>query len=96
MAAERHQAGDDGGFAKANVAHNRHPSAGAGAGLVETPIDLLEKPLAPREDGVHGDAGHLKQQRFEGDVLGPIGCETHWWVRRRKTSQKVTHKNHSC
>lgn len=78
MAAERHEAGDDGGFAKTNIAHNCHPTAGAAAGPVEMGIDLLEKPLAPREDGVHGDAGHLKQQGFEGDVLGPIGCESYW------------------
>lgn len=94
MAAERHQAGDDGGFAKTNIAHNRHPTAGADAGPVEMTIDLLEKPLAPREDGVHGDAGHLKEQRFEGDVLGPIGRKTHWWVRRMKSSQAYyTYKN---
>lgn len=82
VAAERHQAGDDGRLAEADVAHNRHAAVGAGIGAVEVGVDLLEEPLAAREDGVHGDAGHLKQQRFEGDVLRPIGGKTHWRVRR--------------
>lgn len=88
MAAERHKAGDDGGLAKTNIGHHCHPTAGAAAGPVEMSVDLLEKPLAPREDGVHGDAGHLKQQRFEGDVLGPIRCETHWWAGTMKADQR--------
>lgn len=85
VAAERHQAGDDGRLAEADVAHNRHAAVGAGIGAVEVGVDLLEEPLAAREDGVHGDAGHLKQQRFEGDVLRPIGGKTHWRVRRIET-----------
>lgn len=95
MAAERHKPGDDGGLAKTDVAHDRHPPAGAAAGPVQMGVDLLEKPLAAREDRVHGDAGHLEQQRLEGDVLGPIGCKTYWWVRRRERDQKGDRENRS-
>lgn len=91
MATERHKAGDDGGFAKANIGHHRHPPAAAAAGLVEMSVDLLEKPVSPGEDGVHGDAGHLEQQRLQGNVLGPIGCKTHWWVRRTKAYKTLLH-----
>lgn len=84
MAAERHQARHDGGLAEADVAHHRHAAVGAGVGAVEVGVDLLEEPLAAREDGVHGDARHLEQQRFEGDVLRPVGCKTQWRVKRRK------------
>lgn len=89
MAAERHQARDDRGLAEADVAHDRHAAVGAGIGAVEVGIDLLEEPLAAREDGVHGDAGHLKQQRFEGDVLRPVGGKTHWWVRKSENQLVV-------
>lgn len=78
VAAERHQARNDRGLAEADVSYYRHAAVGAGVWAVEVGIDLLEEPLTTREDGVHGDAGHLKQQRFEGDVLRPIGCKTHW------------------
>lgn len=78
VAAERHQAGDDGGLAEADVANDRHAAVGACVGAVEVGVDLLEEPLAAREDGVHGDAGHFEQQRFEGDVLRPVGGKTHW------------------
>lgn len=78
VAAERHQAGDDGGFPEADVAHDGHATVGAGVGAVEVSVDLLEEPLAAGEDGVHGDAGHFEQQRFEGDVLRPVGGKTHW------------------
>lgn len=81
VAAECYQARDDGGLAEADVADYYHAAVGAGIGAVEVGVDLLEEPLAAGEDGVHGDAGHLKQQRFEGDVLRPIGCETHCRVR---------------
>lgn len=80
MAAERHQARDDRGLAEANVAYHHHSVVGAGVGVVEVGIDLLEEPLAARKDGVHGDARHLKQQRFEGDVLRPIRCKAHCQV----------------
>lgn len=78
MAAECHQARDYRGLAEADVAYYCHATVGAGIGAVEVSIDLLEQPLAAREDRVHGDAGHLKQQRFEGDVLRPVGCKSHW------------------
>lgn len=91
VAAERHQAGDDGRLAEADVAHDGHAAVGAGVGAVEVGVDLLEEPLAAREDGVHGDAGHLKQQRFEGDVLRPIGGKTHWWVRKMENWLVVKH-----
>lgn len=81
VAAQRHQAGDDGSLAEADVAHNRHAMVGAGIGPVKVGIDLLEEPLTAREDRIHGDAGHLKQQRFEGNVLRPIRGKTHWWVK---------------
>lgn len=77
VAAERHQAGDDGGLAEADVAHNCHAAVGAGVGAVEVGVDLLEEPLATGEDRVHGDAGHFEQQRFEGDVLRPVRGKTH-------------------
>lgn len=77
MAAERHQARDDGSLAEADVAHDCHAAVGAGVGAVEVGVDLLEEPLTAREDRVHGDAGHLKQQGLEGDVLGSVGGETH-------------------
>lgn len=80
MATERHQAGDDRRLAEADVAHDHDALAGAGVGPVEVAIDLLEEPLASGEDGVHGDAGHFEQQRFESDVLRSVGCKTHCWV----------------
>lgn len=64
MATERHQARDDCRLAKADVAYNHDAVVGAGVGAVEVGVDLLEEPLASREDRVHGDAGHLEQQRF--------------------------------
>ena len=82
MAAERYQARDDRRLAKADVADYHHATVGACVGAVEVSIDLLEEPLTAGEDGVHGDAGHLKQQRFEGDVLRPIGCKTHCRTRK--------------
>lgn len=81
MAAECHQARDDRGLAEADVAYHDHATVGADVGAVEVGIDLLEEPLAAREDRVHGDARHLKQQRFEGDILRPIRCKTHCRVR---------------
>lgn len=77
MAAERHQAGDDGRLAKADVAHHSHAAAGASVRAVDVGINLLEEPFAAGEDRVHGDAGHLEQQRLQGDVLGPVGGEAH-------------------
>ena len=77
VAAERHQARDDGGLAEADVADHHHAAVGAGVGAVQVGVDLLEEPLAAREDRVHGDAGHLEQQGLEGDVLRPIGGKTH-------------------
>lgn len=61
VAAERHQARDDRSLAEADVAYHDHAAVGADIGAVEVDIDLLEEPLAAREDGVHRDAGHLKQ-----------------------------------
>lgn len=87
MAAERHQARDDRRLAEADVAYYRHAAVGADVGAVEVGIDLLEEPLAAREDGVHGDAGHLEQQRLEGDVLRPVGCKTHWTGRGNRELQ---------
>lgn len=50
MAAECHQAGDDGGLAKANVANHGYAADGAGVGAIEMSFDLLEEPLAAGED----------------------------------------------
>lgn len=83
MAAQRHQSRDDGRLAEADVSHNHNAARGAGIGVVEVSVDLLKEPLAAREDGVHGDAGHLEQQRLESDVVRPIGCETHCGGRRK-------------
>lgn len=77
MAAERHKARDDSSLAESNVAHHGHSTVGATIGAVEVGVDLLEEPLTAGEDRVHGDAGHLEQQRFEGDVLGPVGGKAH-------------------
>lgn len=77
MAAQRHQSRDDGRLAKADVSHNHNSARGASTGVVEVRVNLLKEPLAACEDGVHGDAGHLEQQRFERDVVRPIGCKTH-------------------
>ena len=74
VATERHQAGNDGRLAEADVAHDDHARAGAG---VELAVDLLEEPVAAGEHRVHGDAGHLEQQRLQGDVRRPVGCEAH-------------------
>lgn len=93
VAAECHQARDDGGLAEADVAHDRHAAVGAGVGAVEVRVDLLEQPLPACEDRVHGDAGHLEQQRFEGDVLRPIRCKTHWRVRE---TEDYSYKPHLC
>lgn len=80
MAAECHQARDNRRLAEADVAYYHHALVGTDIGVVEVGVDLLEEPLAASEDGVHGDAGHLEQQGFEGDVLRPIGSKTHCWV----------------
>lgn len=77
MAAQRHQPGDDRRLAEADVAHNHDAVADTAVWVVEVGVDLLEEPLASGEDGVHGDAGYFKQQRFESDVLRPIRCKTH-------------------
>lgn len=50
MAAERHQAGDDGGLAKADVANHRYATVAVGIRAVEMGFDLLEEPLAAGED----------------------------------------------
>lgn len=84
MAAESHQTGDDGGLAEADVPHHHHALVGADVGAVEVGVDLLEEPLPAGEDRVHGDAGHLEQQRFEGDVLRPIWSESHCRVKERR------------
>lgn len=80
VAAERHQARDNRRLAEADVAYYHHALVGADVGVVEVGVDLLEEPFAAGEDRVHGDAGHLKQQRFEGDVLRPIGSKAHCGV----------------
>lgn len=80
VAAERHQARDDRRLAEADVADHDHAAVGAGVGAVEVGVDLLEEPLAAREHRVHGDAGHLEEQRLEGDVLRPVGREAHCGV----------------
>lgn len=89
MAAERHQARDDRRLAEADVADHDHAAVGAGVGAVELGVDLLEEPLSAREDRVHGDAGHLEQQRFEGDVLRAVGCETHCGVGRMENWSEI-------
>lgn len=90
MAAERHQARDNRRLAEADVAYYHHALVGADVGVVEVGVDLLEEPFAAGEDRVHGDAGHLKQQRFEGDVLRPIGSKTHCRVIKRVSGISVT------
>lgn len=77
MAAQRHQPGDDRRLAEADVAHDHDAVVATAVGVVEVGVDLLEEPLASREDRVHGDAGYFEQQRFESDVLRPIRCKTH-------------------
>lgn len=62
MATERHEAGDDGGLAVADVAHQNHAAIGAGVGGAEVGVDLLEEPITASEHRVHGDAGHLEEQ----------------------------------
>lgn len=61
VTAECHQTRDDRSLAEANVAYHDHATVGADIGTVEVGIDLLEEPLAAREDRVHSDAGHLEQ-----------------------------------
>lgn len=85
VAAERHQPGDDGGFAEADVAHDHHPAVDAGAGALQLSIDLVEHPVPAHEHGLGGDAGHLEQQRLQGDVGGSVGCEAHWKGRHGKS-----------
>lgn len=84
MAAKCHQARDNGRLAEADVCHDRYAAVGAGIGAVEVGVDLLEEPLTACEDRVHGDAGHLKQQRLEGNVLRPVRGKTHWRVREKE------------
>lgn len=78
MAAERHEAWDDGGLAVADVAHQNHAAIGAGVGGAEVGVDLLEEPITASEHRVHGDAGHLEEQRLQSDVLQSVRSESHW------------------
>lgn len=84
MAAERHQPGDDGGFAEADIPDDHHAAVDAGVGALQLRIDLVEHPVPAHEHGLCGDAGHLKEQRLQGDVGGSVGCEAHWKGRHGK------------
>lgn len=79
MTAESHQAGDDGGFAEAHIAHDDGPGTLARFAGPQVILQLLEQPIAAHEHRISGDAGNLKQQRLEHDVSGLVrskaGCK---------------------
>lgn len=72
MATEGHQAGDDGSFAEAHVAHNDGPGALTRFAGPQVILQLTEQPITAHEHRVCGDAGNLKQQRLEHDVSGLV------------------------
>lgn len=84
MAAESHQTGDDGRLAKTDVSHYDHASVGSVVGAAQLSIDFLEEPLAARKHRVHRDAGNLKEQRFQRDVLEPVRREAYCEGNRKR------------
>lgn len=78
VAAERHQPGDDGGFPVADVADDDDAAVDAGVGALQLRVDLVEHPVPAHEHRLGGDAGHLEQQRLQGDVGGSVGREADW------------------
>lgn len=78
VAAQRHQPGDDGGLAEADVAHDDDAAVDAGVGALQLRVDLVEHPVPAHEHRLGGDAGDLEQQRLQGDVGGSVGCEADW------------------
>lgn len=78
VAAERHQPGDDGGLAEADVADDHHAAVDAGVGALQLGVDLVEHPVPAHEHRLRGDAGHLEEQRLQGDVGGSVGRKAHW------------------
>lgn len=76
VAAQRHQAGDDGCLAVADAAHHHGAlTLGTFRGFQRV-LQLLEQPVAADKHRVGGDAGNFEEQRLEHDVHWFVGGET--------------------
>lgn len=78
VAAQRHEAGDDGRLAVADAAHQHGALALAAFRGLQRFLQLLEQPVAADKHGVCSDAGHLEEQRLQHDVHRFVGSETSW------------------
>lgn len=96
VAAQRHQPGDDGGLAEADVAHDDDAAVDAGVGALQLRVDLVEHPVPAHEHRLGGDAGDLEQQRLQGDVGGSVGCEADWKETWGKDVNANRHFGNGC
>lgn len=92
VAAECHQAGDDGSLAEAHVAHDNHTSIGCRVVAVKMGVHFLEEPLPPGEERISCQAGHLEQKGLEGDIRGAVGGKTYWREREEGDRLQVREK----
>lgn len=78
VAAQSHQAGDDGRLAVADAAHHHGALTLFALRGLQRFLQLLEQPVTADEHRVCGDAGHLEEQRLQHDVHWLVGSETRW------------------
>ena len=78
VAAEGHQSGDDGGFAKPNVSHDHDSLVHAGVWTLKLSIYFMENPIPTNEHRLRSDAGHFKEQGLQGDIGRSVRCKADW------------------
>lgn len=64
VAAESHQARDDGRLAEAHVANNNDTLTGGGLTAAQTSFDFLEQPFSTGENRIGCQTGHLEEKRL--------------------------------
>lgn len=64
VAAQCHQARDDGSFAKSHVAGDNDTLIGDGFAAAKTRLHFLEEPISADEDRLGREAGHLEEKRL--------------------------------
>lgn len=87
MAAQCHQARDDGRLAVADAAHHHGALTLATLRGLQHVLQLLEQPVAAHKHRVCGDAGHLEEQRLQHNVHRFVGSKTSWRKRKKGRSE---------
>lgn len=64
VAAESHQARDDGRFAKSHIAGDNDTLIGGGLAAAKTHVNFLEQPFSTGENRIGHQTGHLEEKRL--------------------------------